>query len=96
MLEDRNVRGAAADVNQQHAQLPLVGGQRGFRRGQGLEHQAVDRHAAGLHRIDRVLQDCGVADGYVGLQLHLAGVKADGIAHSGQTVHRITDRNNME
>ena len=54
--EHRDVGGAAADVDEAHAELLLIVGEHGEARGQLLEHDVLDHQAAALHALDDVLR----------------------------------------
>ena len=70
--EHRDVAGAAADVDQRHAQLLLVLLEDGLGRGQGLEHDVGDLEAAAVGALDDVLGagDRGGHDVDLGLEAH--------------------------
>ena len=80
LREHREVRGAAADVDDAHAELALVVGQAGEARGELLEHDVVDLEAAALDALLDVLRGAVGAgdDVHLGFEPH-AG-HADGIA----------------
>src|SRR5438876_6308566 len=56
LVEDRHARRAATDLHQRHAQLPLVVGQHGVRRGQRLEHQVGGAVACPLDALAEILR----------------------------------------
>ena len=70
--EHRDVGGAAADVHQAHAELPLVLGEHRQARGQLLEHHVLDLQPAALHALDDVLRRAVGAgdDVHLGLEPH--------------------------
>ena len=72
LREDREVGGAAADVDQAHAELLLVLGEHREARGELLEHDVVDLEAAALDALDDVLRGAVGAgdDVHLGLQAH--------------------------
>ena len=79
-LEDGEVGRAAADVDQRHAELLLVGGQHGFARGELLEHRLLDVHARLVHRRDDVLRGRGAAGDDVDVHLEAGAGHADRVA----------------
>ena len=79
--EDRNVRGASANVDQGHAELALVFGQHRQAACQGVEHELLDLKATAAHAFDdvfgRALSACD--------DVHL-GLKPDA-AHANRLAH---------
>src|SRR6266545_1833871 len=55
VAEQRGVGGATADVDQQDAELLLIGRQHGLGRGQRLEHDVLDGEPRSVHRPHHVL-----------------------------------------
>ena len=78
--EHREVGGAAADVDQAHAEVLLVVGQHRIARGQLLEHDVLDLEAAALHALDDVLRRAVGAGDDVHLRLEAHARHADRIA----------------
>ena len=78
--EHREVRGAAADVDQAHAQLLLIVGEHGEARCELLEHHVVDFEAAALNALLDVLRGAVGAGDDVHLRLEPHAGHADGIA----------------
>ncbi len=79
--EDRNVGGAAADVEQAHAKVFFILGQHGPRRGERLQDQVLHLDAAAAHALDDVLR-CGHGtrdDVHLDLEPHAR--HADRLAH---------------
>ena len=72
LREHREVGGAAADVDQAHAELLLVLGEHREARGELLEHHVVDLEAAALDALLDVLRGAVRAgdDVHLGLQAH--------------------------
>ena len=54
--EHRNVGGAAADIDQAHAEFFFVFGQHRHRRRERLQHQIADLEPAAPHAFDNVLR----------------------------------------
>ena len=59
-LEDREIGGAAADVDERHAEFALVGREHGLGRRDLLEHRVGHRHAGAVHARHDVLRRRGV------------------------------------
>ena len=70
--EHRNVGGAAAHVDQAHAEFLLVLGEHGVARGELLEHDVLDLEPAALHALHDVLRRAlGAGDDvHLGLEAH--------------------------
>src|SRR5690606_15989142 len=78
--EHRDVRGAAADVDDGHAQFLFVLVENGVARGELLEDDVVDLEAAAADALDDVLRRAHRAGDDVHLGLHAHAAHADGLA----------------
>ena len=81
MREDRDVGGAAADIDKAHAQVLLVLGEDRARRGQRLEDQVVDFQPAAAHALHDVLRRRHRAGHDVNLYFQPHAGHADRLAH---------------
>ena len=79
--EHRDVGGAAADVDQAHAQVLLVFGQHRHRRGERLQDQVVDFEAAAAHALHDVLRGRHRAGHDVHLDFQAHAAHAERLAH---------------
>ena len=86
---DHHIGSAGADVQQHHAHLPLIAGERRFRRRHALQHHAADRQVFGFDGLDGVLQHDGLADHYMGFDFHQPPGQAHRIADAGKAVHGV-------
>ena len=56
---DRQVGGATADIANRDAHLPFLLGQHDFRRGQRIQHEALNFHVRGCHALAQVINRGG-------------------------------------
>ena len=81
LLEHSDIRRAATDVHQAHAQFLFILGQSRHAGGQRLQHQITDFEATALHALDDVLCGGDGAGDDVHLHFQLHAAHADGFAH---------------
>ena len=96
MTVDGNIGCSRADIRQDHSHLPLVAGQSGLTRGDGVQHQAIDRCLVPFNGLDRVLDGGCFAQHYMGFQLNVGGIQAGGITHAGKAVNFVTNWDHMQ
>jgi hypothetical protein len=79
--EDRDIGGAAADVEQAHAEILFIVGKNRTRRGQRLQDQIVHLQAAAANALHDVLRRGHRAGDDVNLHLEAHARHADRLAH---------------
>ena len=82
VAEERHVGGAAADVDEDDAQLLLVGEEHRLGRGQRLEHDVLHGQPGAVHRADDVLHGRHRAGDDVHLDLQAHARHADRLPHA--------------
>jgi hypothetical protein len=80
--EDGEVGGAAADVDETHAEVALIVGQRGLRRGEGLEHDVDDVEAGLVGALHDVLCTRHGRGDDVDLGFEADAAHAEGLPHA--------------
>ena len=84
--EDDQLRSGCADVEEADAELALVGGERGFRRGQGFEDGLGDFEAGFVHAGDDALLRAGRAGGDVQVDFQPIADHPHGVMNAGLLV----------
>ena len=82
VAEERDVGGAAADVDEEDAQLLLLGGQHRLRRGERLQHDVLHREAGAVDAPDHVLHRGDGAGDDVHLDLEPHAGHAERLPHA--------------
>src|SRR5438034_1586680 len=93
LVEDGDPGRAAADLDQRHAQLPLVVRQYRVRRGQGLEHQVRRAVSRPLHALAQVLGGRGLHRHEVHLDLEPRPRHPHGVRDAALLVDHVLLRN---
>src|SRR5262245_31547856 len=85
--KERQIGGAATDVDQDHAELHLVGGKHRLTRGQRLYYDVVDGEAGPVDRADHVVNRADGAGHDVDLDFQAGPGHAHGIPNAVLVIH---------
>ena len=96
LKEDSEIAGVRADIDEADSQFALVGGERGFSGGDGLEHRFSNFQASAVGAGDGALQSRAGAGGNVQVHFEPRADHAHGIEDAGLIVHDELARKQVE